>query len=144
MAPIHQNAETKTHFVEEIESPSHRQSIHQNFGQIKWFEKWKFVDISATLLFKVLHKYKPETKAEKAKRLVAAAAAVANKKEAEAPKKPTVVKFGLNHVTSLVESKKAKLVAIAHDVEPVEVNEIFINFRYITFQNISFRFVLWN
>lgn len=32
-----------------------------------------------------------------------------------------VVKFGLNHVTSLVESKKAQLVVIAHDVHPIEM-----------------------
>lgn len=36
-------------------------------------------------------------------------------------KAPTVLKFGLNHVTELVESKKAKLVVIAHDVDPVEL-----------------------
>ena len=35
--------------------------------------------------------------------------------------KPYFVKCGLNHVTSLVEKKKAKLVVIAHDVEPIEV-----------------------
>merc|ERR1719236_187680 len=36
-------------------------------------------------------------------------------------KKPQVVKFGLNHVTSLVEEKQAKLVVIAHDVDPIEL-----------------------
>ena len=36
-------------------------------------------------------------------------------------KKPRVIKFGLNHVTELVESKKAKLVVIAHDVDPIEL-----------------------
>mmetsp|Transcript_30099 Transcript_30099/g.98396 ORF Transcript_30099/g.98396 Transcript_30099/m.98396 type:complete len:151 (+) Transcript_30099:578-1030(+) len=41
--------------------------------------------------------------------------------EVAASKRPTVVKFGLNHVTSLVEEKKAKLVVIAHDVDPVEL-----------------------
>lgn len=35
--------------------------------------------------------------------------------------KPTVVKFGINHVTALVEAKKAKLVVIAHDVDPIEL-----------------------
>jgi large subunit ribosomal protein L7Ae len=76
---------------------------------------------TATTLFKLLHKYRPETKAAKAQRLLKTAQAQKEKKEAEPTKKPTVVKFGLNHVTSLVESKKAKLVAIAHDVEPVEL-----------------------
>ena len=36
-------------------------------------------------------------------------------------KKPIVVKYGLNHVTSLVESKKAELVIIANDVHPIEM-----------------------
>ena len=31
------------------------------------------------------------------------------------------MKFGLNHVTELVEEGKAKLVAIAHDVDPIEM-----------------------
>ena len=34
--------------------------------------------------------------------------------------KPYFVKCGLNHVTTLVEQKKAQLVVIAHDVEPIE------------------------
>merc|ERR1719159_1415526 len=32
-----------------------------------------------------------------------------------------VLKFGLNHVTTLVENKLAKLVVIAHDVDPIEL-----------------------
>merc|ERR1719362_2705442 len=36
-------------------------------------------------------------------------------------KKPQVIKFGLNHVTKLIEDKKAKLVVIAHDVDPIEL-----------------------
>lgn len=36
-------------------------------------------------------------------------------------KKPVVVKFGLNHITHLVETGKAKLVVIAHDVDPIEL-----------------------
>jgi len=44
------------------------------------------------------------------------------KKDADAPpKKPNVVKFGINHVTALVEAKKAQLVVIAHDVDPIEL-----------------------
>ncbi|WP_459806237.1 ribosomal L7Ae/L30e/S12e/Gadd45 family protein, partial [Herbidospora sp. RD11066] len=34
---------------------------------------------------------------------------------------PVVIKYGLNHVTSLVENKKAQLVVIAHDVDPIEL-----------------------
>merc|ERR1712060_416566 len=36
-------------------------------------------------------------------------------------KKPVVIKYGLNHVTTLIENKAAKLVVIAHDVEPLEL-----------------------
>merc|ERR1719316_2683834 len=36
-------------------------------------------------------------------------------------KKPQVIKYGLNHVTTLVENKAANLVIIAHDVDPIEV-----------------------
>merc|ERR550514_457137 len=36
-------------------------------------------------------------------------------------KKPVVLKYGLNHVTTLVENKSAKLVVIAHDVDPIEL-----------------------
>merc|ERR1719269_266006 len=36
-------------------------------------------------------------------------------------KKPQVIKYGLNHVTTLIENKAAKLVVIAHDVDPVEL-----------------------
>jgi len=35
--------------------------------------------------------------------------------------KPFAVKYGLNHITTLIEQKKAKLVAIAHDVDPLEL-----------------------
>lgn len=31
------------------------------------------------------------------------------------------MKFGLNHITTLVEQRKAKLVVIAHDVDPIEL-----------------------
>lgn len=74
----------------------------------------------AANLFRLLANYRPETKVEKATRLKAAAEAEAK----EAPKsssKPHFVKFGLNHITELVESKKAKLVVIAHDVDPIEL-----------------------
>lgn len=70
----------------------------------------------AAEVFKLLAKYSPETKAEKRERIASAAAA--SKKDGEAP---AVLKFGLNHVTQLIESKKAKLVAIANDVDPIEL-----------------------
>merc|ERR1712023_60027 len=43
------------------------------------------------------------------------------KPESKASKKPVCVKMGINHVTTLVEEKKAKLVIIAHDVDPIEI-----------------------
>merc|ERR1711887_274190 len=48
----------------------------------------------ASQVFRLLNNLKPETK---------------------------TVKKGMNHVTSLIEEKKAKLVVIAHDVDPIEV-----------------------
>lgn len=36
-------------------------------------------------------------------------------------KKPLVVKYGINHITTLIESGKAQLVVIAHDVDPLEL-----------------------
>merc|ERR1719263_2780180 len=45
----------------------------------------------------------------------------AEKKGKAGGDKPYVVKFGLNHVTTLVEEGKAKLVVMAHDVEPPEM-----------------------
>jgi len=42
-------------------------------------------------------------------------------KKATETKAPAVIKFGINHVTELVEAKAAKLVIISHDVEPIEL-----------------------
>jgi large subunit ribosomal protein L7Ae len=75
---------------------------------------------SATTLFRLLARYRPETVAQKKERLQAAAAAKAENKTVDS-KAPKVVKFGLSHVTTLVETKKAKLVVIAHDVDPIEL-----------------------
>lgn len=36
-------------------------------------------------------------------------------------KKPLFVKYGLNHIVALIEAKKASLVVIAHDVDPIEL-----------------------
>jgi len=70
----------------------------------------------AAKLLKLLAKYSPETRQEKKDRL---------KKEAEGgggkTAKPVHLKYGLNHVTTLVEECRAKLVVIAHDVDPVEM-----------------------
>ncbi|KAL4932124.1 60S ribosomal protein eL8 [Aspergillus undulatus] len=77
---------------------------------------------TAAQTFKFLNKYRPETKVEKKERLHAEATAVADgKKKEDVSKKPYNVKYGLNHVVGLVENKKASLVLIAHDVDPIEL-----------------------
>lgn len=76
---------------------------------------------TATQTFRLLNKYQSETKAEKKQRLSAVAAKIAAGAEAEKTPKPLMVKYGLNHVTALIENKKAQLVLIAHDVDPVEI-----------------------
>lgn len=75
----------------------------------------------AKKLFTLLSKYVPETKAEKKQRLKNEAQTKADGKEVKNQTKPMVLKFGLNHITTLVEAKKAKLVIIAHDVCPIEL-----------------------
>ncbi|KAI5122077.1 hypothetical protein M0805_006059 [Coniferiporia weirii] len=77
---------------------------------------------TATQLFKLLNKYRPETKQEKKARLAATAAATAEKDAAQKQeKKPLFVKYGLNHTVALIEAKKAALVVIADDVDPIEL-----------------------
>merc|ERR1712173_483057 len=76
---------------------------------------------AATQLFKLLNKYKPETKAEKKDRLKAKAAAKAEGKQEDKSKRPPVLQHGVNRVTTLVEQKKAQLVVIAHDIDPIEI-----------------------
>lgn len=76
----------------------------------------------------MLEKYRPESAAMKKMRLKARAEQKVAKKEDTPTKKPNVLRSGTNTVTTLVEQKKAQLVVIAHDVDPIEV--------YIFFQNI--------
>jgi len=77
----------------------------------------------ASDLFKLLVKYQPETKAAKELRLESKASAVASGESAATPAAThaPILKFGLKHVTSLIEQKKARLVIIAHDVDPIEL-----------------------
>jgi len=76
----------------------------------------------ATQTFRLLNKYRPETKAEKNERLKKEAEAIADgKKKEDVSKKPYTVKYGLNHVVGLIENKKASLVFIASDVDPIEL-----------------------
>merc|ERR1712118_269632 len=71
-------------------------------------------------LLRLLRKYSPETKEAKKQRLLGMAKAQEGGGQVES-KKPLMLKYGLNHVTSLIESKQAKLVVIAHDVDPLEM-----------------------
>merc|ERR1711966_8656 len=71
-------------------------------------------------VFSLLNKYRPETAAAKKQRVKDAAAAAAS--GGKAPERAAnQVKFGLKHVTTLVEEKKAQLVLIACDVDPIEL-----------------------
>jgi len=74
----------------------------------------------AASVLKLCKKYQPETKEAKKARLLEAAKAKKDGQE-KTSKKPQVLKFGLKHVTTLIEEKQAKLVVIAHDVDPMEM-----------------------
>jgi len=74
----------------------------------------------AMTVFTLLNKYRPETSAAKKQRVKEAAAAAAS--GGKAPDRAVnQVKFGLKHITTLVEEKKATLVLIACDVDPLEL-----------------------
>lgn len=75
----------------------------------------------ATELFKLLAQYRPESKGEKNDRLKKLADAKASGSDATPTAPPAVVKYGLHHVTTLIEAKKAKMVIIASDVNPLEL-----------------------
>lgn len=76
---------------------------------------------TARVLFKMMAKYKPETELHKKERLAAMAEAKDAGTDSTSTKKPICLKFGINHITELVEQKKATLVVIAHDVDPIEL-----------------------
>merc|ERR1712077_103285 len=64
---------------------------------------------------------RPETKQERKARLKLRAEARAEGKEDKPTKKKAVVHHGANTVVTLVEKKKAQLVVIAHDVDPIGI-----------------------
>jgi len=72
---------------------------------------------TAKQLFEFLKTYSPEDKKQKRERLKN----TAKDEGAEPAPKPITLKYGLNHVTSLIEQRAAKLVIIAHDVDPIEL-----------------------
>lgn len=75
---------------------------------------------AAEQVFRVLMKYRPESKDAKKERLLEEAK-LAESGNVPQKKKPLVVKHGINHITYLIEQKKAQLVVIAHDVDPIEL-----------------------
>lgn len=58
-------------------------------------------------------KYRPETHDERLERL--------KKSDPKEGPKPIITKMGIRHVTRLIETKKAKFVLVAADVDPIEV-----------------------
>jgi len=76
---------------------------------------------TGTQVFRLLDKYRPESRVAKRERLRVRAEARAAGKEDEPTKRPPTVQSGVNRVTTLVEQKKAQLVVIAHDVDPIEI-----------------------
>lgn len=69
----------------------------------------------------MLEKYRPDSALMKKLKLKDRAEQKVLKKEDTPAKKPNVLRSGTNTVTTLVEQKKAQLVVIAHDVDPIEV-----------------------
>merc|ERR1711968_394530 len=86
---------------------------------VKW-PKYVLLQRQRRVVCKRAMKYRPEDKAAKKERLLKEAEAAKSGGSVD-KKKPVVVKYGINHITSLVEQKKAKLVVIAHDVDPLEL-----------------------
>jgi len=76
---------------------------------------------SVTQLFKLLHSYRPESAKAKKLRLRKLADAKAKGEKVPVAGRPTQIIFGSSNVTTAVEKKKAKLVVIAADCDPIEV-----------------------
>ena len=76
---------------------------------------------TAQSAFKLVSKYRPESKEAKKTRLAARAKARAEGKKEEITKRAPMVRFGIQNVTRAIETRKASLVLIAHDVDPIEV-----------------------
>jgi len=75
-----------------------------------------------TNLFKLLQKYRPETKKARTERINAAAKAkTADKTKAVTSKAPIALLTGLQSVTRAIEKGTARLVVIANNVDPIEL-----------------------
>ena len=75
----------------------------------------------AAEVMRLLAKYAPETDAERKARLQKKAKDEVEGKPTEEKRNEFYVRFGLDNVTKLIERKKAKLVLIADDVDPLEL-----------------------
>ncbi|KAM5314438.1 LOW QUALITY PROTEIN: large ribosomal subunit protein eL8-like [Glossophaga mutica] len=75
---------------------------------------------TATQLLELAHK-DLETKHKKKQRLLAQAKKKAASKEDVPTTRPPVLRAAVNTVTTLVENKKAQMVKIAHDVDPIDL-----------------------
>jgi large subunit ribosomal protein L7Ae len=76
---------------------------------------------TAKQIFKLLEKYKPETRAARRARLKVKAESKVKGKSDAPTKRAQYLKQGANSVTRAIEQKKAQLVLIAHDVDPLEL-----------------------
>merc|ERR1712098_657280 len=110
MAQIHPPSEAEGCVADETEGPPSSQPVLQHPGQ---------ADSYSTL--QAVGQVPPETKQAKKERLRERAAARAEGKEDAPTKRAPVVRHGVNTVTTLIEKKKAQLVVIANDVDPIEL-----------------------
>lgn len=76
---------------------------------------------TAAELWKLADKYRPETKQARKQRLRERAEKRVAGKEDKATKRPPTIHSGVNRITTMIEQKKAQLVIIAHDVDPLEI-----------------------
>jgi len=76
---------------------------------------------NAKAILKLLSKYRPESKGEKSLRLKLRASERVEGKAETIETRPAVLRYGIREITSLVENKKAQMVIIAHDVDPIEI-----------------------
>ena len=142
MATIHPSAKAKTHLVSAFEGATSYQPVHSDSRQTEWcvlnnftknFSCYRIKAMSvslqvylnilfpATKLFRLMDKYRPETKVEKVARRKIEAEKRLKDKTAQPAKRAPTMRSGINTVTTLVEKKKTDLVVISHDVDPIEV-----------------------
>jgi len=76
---------------------------------------------AAESLFKLIRRYRPEEPQSKRRRLLKIAEARSKGEATDTLKKPLSVVSGINEVVKSIETKKAKLVIIAGDVDPIEL-----------------------